>query len=391
MTTILAADTSVAKTPQDLKERVYILGFCALSYSLDSVWLFLLALQGNIALNIAVSYFVLGWLSIAGFGLIYLSKTNLLIKDSLLILPQILIGFALALVFLYLAPQAALFFLISLFAFSAYSVFKFSVKTYRLILVLTSVVLGWVIFQRADELGFSLSSGLEPFYLWGSFVSALARIGLFGQVTNQLRNKLHEKNLQLEASLRRIDQLASTDELTQTLNRHSFIALAEYELQRSHRSQKEFSILLMDLDHFKTINEHLGHTMADEVLKMFSQLVKETIRVTDSLGRYGGEEFILLLPETGATGGIILAERIRQKVANFDWSPHAKDIVLTVSVGVATCSPSEDLNDLIVRAGSALDKAKRLGRNQCVKAEYPGEPLATRSSFDRQALELTGY
>ncbi len=371
--------TADFKLKRAQKHRLQILITSTASYGLDSLWLALLASQSIISFFIPLGYFALALLASAVFIALHLSQVNLKFSDPHMTQAQVIMGYGLQLLFLYLAPQAAPLFLIGIFVVSAFSVLTMSVKEFSASWLIVSVILGLIVFLNADSLALPAATPLQQFCLWGSFITAWARFIFLSSWTNKLRDKLNSKNQQLKESLEQIEYLASIDHLTQTMNRRSFMALADYEHQRARRSQKEYSILVMDLDHFKTINDRYGHLIGDEVLKTFSLLVKETIRITDSLGRYGGEEFVLLLPETGTTGGIILAERIRQKVAEQDWSLSAKDLQVTVSIGVATCAQSEELKDLISRGDNALYKAKQLGRNQCVKADYPDESLHSDS------------
>jgi diguanylate cyclase (GGDEF)-like protein len=355
------------------KQRLQILITSSASYGLDSLWLALLASQSVISFSIPLGYFGLALLASSVFISLHLSQVNLKFSDPHMTLAQVITGYVLQLLFFYLAPEAAPLFLIGIFVVSAFSVLTMSVKEFITSWLVVSVFLGLIVYLNADKLALPIATPLQQFCLWGSFITAWARFIFLSSWTNQLRNKLNAKNQQLKDSLEQIEHLASIDHLTQTMNRRSFMVLAEYEHQRSRRNQKEFCILLMDLDHFKAINDSFGHIIGDEVLKTFSQLVKETIRITDSFGRYGGEEFVLLLPETGTTGGIILAERIRQKLVEYDWSLFGNNLLVRVSIGVATCVQGEELKDLISRADSALYKAKQLGRNQCVKAETPAE------------------
>ncbi|MCA9838623.1 MAG: GGDEF domain-containing protein [Trueperaceae bacterium] len=352
-------------------QRLTILATSSASYTLDSLWLLLLASQRVIPYSIPLTYFLLAMLASSSFLLLHLSKRNLRFTDPDMTLIQVITGYSLQLLFLFLAPQAAPLFFITIFVVSAFSVLTMSVRANTLSGTIVASLLGILFILKADQFQFPVNTTIEKLCIFGSFVSAWGRFIFLSSWTNQLRQKLHYKNSQLKESLERIEQLASTDELTQTMNRRSFMKLAEYEFQRSHRSQKEFSLLLLDLDRFKTINDSYGHMTGDEVLKVFSQLIKETIRITDSLGRYGGEEFVLLLPETSGTGAIILAERIRLRLSHYDWTSIAPDLAVTVSVGVATYVQGEDLKDMIARADQALYKAKKQGRNQSVKAEPP--------------------
>jgi diguanylate cyclase len=155
-------------------------------------------------------------------------------------------------------------------------------------------------------------------------------------------------------------------------NRRHFMELLLDERERSHRTRQPYSVALFDLDHFKTINDRFGHAAGDAVLRDFCTLVQAHMRVTDRFARWGGEEFVLLMPVTTPVESASLAvERIRSAVASHDWSSTSvlpADARVTVSAGVATSVPGESVEGLIARADTALYQAKNAGRNCFVMA-----------------------
>lgn len=169
-----------------------------------------------------------------------------------------------------------------------------------------------------------------------------------------------QKNL--EARLR---EMAETDFLTGIFNRRHFIETAEREIARSKRYDTRFSVLILDIDWFKRINDQFGHAAGDEVLKGVAGLCRESIRETDIIGRIGGEEFAALLVESDMDAAIIVAERIRQNVASHAFKFEDQTIQCTVSLGVASVIAGKDnLETIMNRADIALYKAKQAGRNQ---------------------------
>lgn len=168
--------------------------------------------------------------------------------------------------------------------------------------------------------------------------------------------------LVLEMDRRRIRRLAFRDQLTGLYNRHYFLQRADSEWERAGRSGEEFSILMFDIDHFKKVNDTFGHQSGDQVLKKLSGLVQGTVRGQDTVARWGGEEFIVLLPDTPAEGALVLGERIRSAVEDEEFQVVGK---VTISVGLAAWSARDSsLDRLIARADSALYQAKENGRNQ---------------------------
>ena len=157
--------------------------------------------------------------------------------------------------------------------------------------------------------------------LWLFFFLAVRRLALIGMQFSTLRTELSQRNRQLTLSLARIQELASHDDLTGAFNRRHFMELLLDERERSHRTQQPYSVALFDLDHFKTINDRFGHAAGDAVLRDFCTLVQAHMRVTDRFARWGGEEFVLLMPVTTPVESASLAvERIRSAVASHDWS-----------------------------------------------------------------------
>jgi len=169
-----------------------------------------------------------------------------------------------------------------------------------------------------------------------------------------------------EETLRR---LSLTDSLTGASNRRHFIEAAEREVERAHRYHRPLSMLMLDLDHFKRINDTHGHHVGDEALKAFTAICQRTLRRNDVLGRMGGEEFAILLPETDTAGARRLAERIRHLVMQAAVPADGDIVRFTVSIGVASCRGGEHTVDsLLSCADEALYQAKHAGRNRVVGA-----------------------
>jgi len=177
-----------------------------------------------------------------------------------------------------------------------------------------------------------------------------------------------EKAYDFEATLsdkQRFEMLASTDVLTGCLNRRALIEKLEKELDRARRYEFPVTILLIDLDRFKAVNDTLGHLVGDAVLRQLGELLRREVRSVDLVARYGGEEFVVLLPNTATDGGISFAERLRIRVARQDFTTGLAPLALTVSIGVATfpATPGQTVDELLAAADQALYRAKHDGRN----------------------------
>ena len=157
------------------------------------------------------------------------------------------------------------------------------------------------------------------------------------------------------------------DGLTNLYNRRYMESRLADEFERHQRYREPFSLIMLDIDYFKKINDRFGHQAGDEVLKLFSDLIVSTVRKVDIVARYGGEEFCCLLPETAIEEGILLAERIRNQTEAYRFTSKDNSIKVTASLGVAELRKEiSTAEDLIHRADAALYRAKATGRNKTV-------------------------
>ncbi len=184
--------------------------------------------------------------------------------------------------------------------------------------------------------------------------------------TSELNSALAEIGdlaAQLTESLTQVEHLAVTDTLTQTFNRRKFDEIVDAVDHPEGVGFKTFSLIMLDIDHFKKVNDRFGHSVGDEVLKYLCRLIRGLVRQGDLLIRWGGEEFLVLLPETNVAEAHPLAERIRREVAaaNFEVVGH-----ITISLGVAQLQADDSIDNLIKRVDKALYRAKQEGRNRVV-------------------------
>ena len=170
-------------------------------------------------------------------------------------------------------------------------------------------------------------------------------------------------------------RLATIDPLTNLRNRRSFIELVRVELGRAQRYELPLSLVLLDVDHFKAINDGYGHAAGDQVLAAIGSLLRQALRGPDIAARWGGEEFVVALPSTDLAGALVLAERLRQSVESLPISPDGKSVAVTASFGVASYRPGESLEAAIDRADRAMYGAKVGGRNRVVAEQALGAAL----------------
>jgi len=183
----------------------------------------------------------------------------------------------------------------------------------------------------------------------------------------RLRRVLKERELTEERirMMEKLQKLAITDGLTKLYNSRSFYSQLELEVDRYNRYKHPLSLLLLDIDHFKEFNDTFGHLEGDKVLVKFSQIIKSCLRTNDSAYRYGGEEFTVILPETGGEEAKTVAQRIRMALESENFSPEpGGEVSITISIGVTQYHPKEELSTFIQRADKAMYQSKQNGRNK---------------------------
>lgn len=201
------------------------------------------------------------------------------------------------------------------------------------------------------------------------FKELLARIKNQIKIHNRLKD-LEDKIKELTKRNSVLEQLAITDSLTELYNKGYILQRLESEMIRSARYNEPISLIILDLDYFKKINDSFGHVAGDNILRKLAKILVESVRDVDIVARYGGEEFIVVCPNTSIGGAAILSERIRENVQNTTFRSGSFDIKLTISLGVSSVSSSSlaggtiNSSKLIEEADLALYKAKASGRNR---------------------------
>lgn len=198
--------------------------------------------------------------------------------------------------------------------------------------------------------------------LW--FAVVLGKIAVINLIGAQMRKALSTSNARLALAVAQVRELSERDELTGLQNRRSILATLADERARFARGGPAFGVAIIDLDHFKHINDRHGHAMGDDVLRAFARVVASKLRSTDRIARYGGEEFLLVLPNTpDSPPAVLAAERLRRAVLDHPWADLAADLALTCSIGLTMSRAGEDVAQMLERADAALYRAKSGGRN----------------------------
>jgi diguanylate cyclase (GGDEF)-like protein len=177
-----------------------------------------------------------------------------------------------------------------------------------------------------------------------------------------------------------VQELAITDSLTKVNNRRRFFDLAEQEFERSRRYNRPLSLIMLDIDHFKRVNDTYGHAAGDTVLERLAQLCQKSLREVDVFARYGGEEFVILLPETTSIEAQLTAERIRQLVARTPIEITGDSLTITISFGIVELDKDcKNVEELLDRSDQAMYASKRNGRNR-VSIWGPSTPKLLNSN-----------
>jgi diguanylate cyclase (GGDEF)-like protein len=178
------------------------------------------------------------------------------------------------------------------------------------------------------------------------------------------RDRLRQRAEELRRSAEAASEMSMTDALTGLLNRYGLQRALQRELSEARRYARSLSCLLLDIDFFKAVNDTYGHAVGDTALAQAARALTESVRGSDVVCRYGGEEFLVLAPETGLEGARALAEKIRLAFASRPFGDAERVFPLTLSVGVAELGEAESGNDMIARADEALYHAKQSGRDR---------------------------
>ncbi|WP_233575501.1 GGDEF domain-containing protein [Noviherbaspirillum saxi] len=306
---------------------------------------------------ISVAAVVLGFVVL--FYSVFRLGLNLRFEEPSLMLPQLVTSLLIMLIVAYLerATQIALVPFI-LIAFS-FGIFRLStgsliglsfgcLSSYLAIIVLRGQAEGFVDAFRADLVQ------------WCVLALTLPGMILVGKQIQNLRQLLRATRYQLE----HYEEKSARDELTGLYNRRQLQTELEQVKLQADTSSIPFTICLIDIDRFKEINDNNGHLTGDTILKEFAKTARDSIRDTDVLGRYGGDEFLQILPDTDLKGAVMHAERLRVYAHFLDFQKILAQKHISLSIGVAQYRNGEKITDLIARADAALYQAKQLGRNR---------------------------
>lgn len=220
---------------------------------------------------------------------------------------------------------------------------------------------------RRDEIIPNKNGDTTIYDFW--HVPHLEADGRLAGITIFALNVTEQRQMQMDILLKnqQLSSMAITDELTGVYNRRHLVKRFQEEFEKAHRFASPLSCIIIDIDRFKLINDTYGHLQGDMVIVSVCRVIKNSLRIYDIFGRFGGEEFLVILPETTAESAELLAERLRQNVLNNHVKLGGNPTCITISLGVTAMSKLDtEINDLIKRADDALYIAKQTGRNKSV-------------------------
>jgi len=317
----------------------------------------LIASPHLIAIASVVSLVMLGFYGVFASGL------NQRAKEKNLTAPIAIFALIILLWTIYDAPQTQIVFVPFTFLIIAYAIYRLSQK--KTLLIGMSALIGYGAIIVLHYLYKSIWSDVKWAVLnWLVMAVTLPGFVMLAARVRKLHSALHKASIKI----RNIEEHARRDQLLGCYNRRYMIASLEEQKRLADETGASLCLAVIDLDHFKSINDEVGHLAGDEVLRTFARVAQENVRQCDIFGRYGGEEFVLILPETPLLSALNIAERIRAEVERRCWQGKLKRPV-TVSIGLTQYIPGESVLDLFSRTDTAMYLAKRGGRNQVVVEE----------------------
>ena len=317
--------------------------------------------QGIVAKRTLIEAGILVISLIALFYAVFRSGLNLRMRDPSLTAPQMLSAVFTMLYVLYHASGTREPFGLFLFVAFTFGMLRLSTRELSILAAISLGGVATVIALRihGGQDDAALKEDLLHLMILAVTIPWFIRIG--GHV-RRLRANLADASTRLGD----VEDQARRDELTGVFNRRALMTALQAEKNRCDRTGEVFCVCIIDIDFFKRVNDEIGHLAGDAVLRKFARTVQQDLRSTDIFGRYGGEEFMQILPYTKLDGALARADRIRMQARNLDFSEFGKKRLITVSIGVAQYRRNESVTGIVSRADAALYKAKQAGRNRVV-------------------------
>lgn len=335
--------------------------------------LFLLAVShrnGLLARELLLQVTTVVAVLVIGFYALLRSGLNLRLRDPSLTVPQIVAATLTIIYVMYHAERVRDALLMVYLLPFLFGVFQLDTRRLLALALFVLLVYAGMVMLSAYAKPASVDAATEV-TRFAALATVLSWFAVMGGYIQRLRGRLRQSNLELRNAVDRIQDIALRDDLTGVFNRRYLSEALRQEQTRSGRSGAKLALCIIDLDHFKSINDRFGHASGDAVLRIFAGAVQQVLRGGDIFGRFGGEEFLLVLPQTTAEGALASAERVRENVARTPFPALPGDARVTVTIGVTMVSAGEDISEAMRRADQALYRGKAEGRNRVVFSAAP--------------------
>lgn len=343
--------------------RIARLSLTALFAALYLAVLGIFYLRGQIELRVLQLATVLICTSYLIFYLLFVSGLNLKSSARNLRTPMTVAAVGIMLFVVYLAPVTQMAFIPFLLLTMAFVMHRMPARTMFNMSFATLLAYGLIVYVHYRQRGDYELLTLELM----QFVGLMFTLPGFVMLADRVQ-RLHSALYKANRKIRDIEEDAQRDVLLGCYNRRYIVAALEQQKRLADETGEPLCLAVIDLDHFKRINDEAGHLIGDEVLRAFSRIALRNVRQEDVFGRYGGEEFLLILPQTSLQAASYIAERIRLQVEHYDWTDSLRQGV-TVSIGLTQHIQGESVLDLFSRTDAAMYMAKQGGRNRVVKEE----------------------
>jgi diguanylate cyclase len=358
----------VVESQRRLTQRRKMLVLQAASYAAGDIIVWVYAYAGTISIIIPSMFFLCG---VGLTGLFYVlseMKVGDRFDDHFLTSYQAAANIVMQLAFLLAAPEIGFLFLTVVFVIFGFAALRMTSREATILWVLTGFGVTTIFFLLKAPIALPMRTAPEWFAGAFSFVLTIGQCAYIGFFGNSMRRTLHRRTIELKVANQRIEELAQLDELTGLLNRRHILKCLNEEITRAQRTNIPCSIAIIDLDFFKRINDQFGHPAGDEALRTFAISIFANIRTIDKLGRYGGEEFLLIMPDTAKDQAVRTLDRLRSILSEVDWTPISGSFNLTMSAGICSVRQADSTEDILARADIALYRAKDAGRNRVIAA-----------------------
>jgi diguanylate cyclase len=359
---------STAEPQRRLRQRREMLVLQAASYVAGDIIVWMYAYAGTISVVVPSMFFLCGVGLTAIFVVLSEIKFGDRFHDHFLTSSQAAANIILQLAFLLATPEIGFLFLTVVFVIFGFAALRMTSREATILWALSGFGVATIFFFLKTPIALPLGTTSERFagaFLFIMTLGECAYIGFFG---NSMRRTLHQRTIELKSAYQRIEELAQLDELTGVLNRRHIMKCLNEEIARAQRGNIPCSVAIIDLDYFKRINDQFGHPAGDEALRTFAISIFANIRTIDKFGRYGGEEFLLIFPDTAKEQAVRTLDRLRSIVSEMDWTAISANLNLTMSAGICSVRQADSADDVLARADIALYRAKDAGRNRVVAA-----------------------